>query len=67
MTNNERFNQLINSCSDPRRMMNMLRLIASKPSIQQTHDMCQESEVCIGELLPLTDVPQFDEQVVRFV
>lgn len=67
MTNNEKFNQLINRSSDPRRMMNALRLFAVKPRIQQTHPVLEESEIGVRELLPLLDVPQLDEQVVRLV
>ena len=67
MTNNEKFNQLINRSSDPRRMMNALRLFAAKPSVQQADPMFEESQVGIGELLPLLDVPQLDEQIVGLV
>jgi hypothetical protein len=67
MTNNEKFNELINSCSDPRRMMNALRLFAVKPSFQEADDMLEESEVGVGELLPLLDVPQLNEQIVGLV
>ena len=67
MTNNEKFNELINSCSDPRRMMNALRLFAAKPRFQESDDMFEESEVGIGELLPLANVPQLNEQIVGLV
>ena len=67
MTNNEKFNQLINRSSDPRRMMNALRLFAAKPSVQQADPMLEECQVGIGELLPLLDVPQLDEQIVGLV
>ena len=67
MTNNERFNQLINQSSDPRRMMNALRLFAAKPRIEQPDPMFEESQIGIRELLPLLDVPQLDEQIVGLV
>ena len=67
MTNNEKFNRLINRGSDPRRMMNALRLFAAKPSVQQADPMFEESQVGIGEPLPLLDVPQLDEQIVGLV
>lgn len=67
MTNNEKFNQLINRSSDPRRMMNALRLFAVKPRIEQPDPMFEESQIGVGELLSLLDVPQLDEQVVRLV
>lgn len=67
VTNNEKFNQLINRSSDPRRMMNALRLFAAKPSVQQADPMLEECQVGIGELLPLLDVPQLDEQIVGLV
>jgi hypothetical protein len=67
MTNNEKFNQLINRSSDPRRMMNALRLFAQKPRIQQPDPMFEEREVGVGDILSLLNVTEFDEEVVRLI
>lgn len=59
MTNNEKFNQLINSCGNPRLVYNALRAL-SKPCVQQTDDMTNKREVIVGKLLALLDQPEGD-------
>ena len=59
MTNNEKFNQLINSCGNPRLVYNAL-LTLSKPCVQQTDDMTNKREVIVGNLLALLDQPEGD-------
>lgn len=55
MTNNEKFNQMLNACDDPERVLAALIIFFSKPSIQQAHDMADKRKVVIRELLPLAD------------
>ena len=59
MTNNEKFNQLINSCGNPRLVYNAL-LALSEPCVQQTDDMTNKREVIVGKLLALLDQPEGD-------
>ena len=59
MTNNEKFNQLINSCGNPRLAYNAL-LALSKPCVQQTNDMANKREVIVGKLLALLNQPEGD-------
>ena len=51
MTNNEKFNQLINSCGNPRLVYNTL--LALEPCVKQRDDTFQESQIIIGKLLAL--------------
>ena len=51
MTNNEKFNQLINSCGIPRLIYNTL--LALEPCVKQRDDTFQESQIIIGKLLAL--------------
>ena len=51
MTNNEKFNQLINSCGNPRLVYNTL--LALEPCVKQRDDTFQESKIIIGKLLAL--------------
>jgi len=51
MTNNEKFNQLINSCGNPRLIYNTL--LALEPCVKQRDDTFQESKIIIGKLLAL--------------
>lgn len=55
MTNNEKFNQMLNACDDPERMLAALLIFFSKPRVQQAHDMADKRQVVIGELIPLAD------------
>ena len=59
MTNTEKFNQLINSCGNPRLVYNAL-LKLSKPCVQQTDDMTDKREVIVGKLLALFDETEGD-------
>lgn len=59
MTNNEKFNQLINSCGNPRLVYNAL-LALSKPCVHQTDDMTNKREVIVGKLLALLNQPEVD-------
>ena len=52
--NNEKFNDLLNSCSDPWRTYNYLMAFA-KPSLQQSNDVSKKRQIIIGNLLALTD------------
>lgn len=58
MTNNEKFNQLINSCGNPRLIYNTL--LALEPCVKQRDDTFQESKIIIGKLLALFDQPEGD-------
>lgn len=67
MTNNEKFNAFINSCDDPRRVLNALRMLASKPRVHQPANVFEEREVSVGELLPLTDVAHLHQNSVGLI
>lgn len=58
VSNNERFNKLINSCCDPQGVYNALLLLAAKPGVQQANNAAEKSQIIIGEILTLTDVAQ---------
>ena len=60
--NNEKFNQMLNASSHPRRIVDMLMLI--KPSIEQPNDVAEKRKVIVGNLFSGLDVAQRDEQVV---
>ena len=62
MTNNEKFNKMINNCRHPRRVMNALRILAIKPSVHESEDMGKEIQIGVGELLAGADVAQFDQK-----
>lgn len=53
MTNNERFNQLINSCANPRLTYNAL--LSLKPCVQQRDNAFEKGQIVIGKLLTLFD------------
>lgn len=64
MTNNEKFNRFINSCENPRKVLNALRVLAAKPGVHQTTDVLKEREVGIGELFALPDVSHLDQHSI---
>ena len=61
--NNLRFNELLNSCINPMRVYNAL-LIFAEPSIKQTDDVGEKRQIIIGELLPLLNETQSNQQLV---
>ena len=63
LTNNEKFNQVLNSCAHPRRVYDALMAFA-EPSVQQTDNMRQKSQIVTGKLLSFFDVPQGDQKPV---
>lgn len=50
MNNSEKFNTLLNSCANARKIYNLLMSLV-KPSFQETDDMSQKRQVIISELL----------------
>lgn len=63
MDNNEKFNQMLNACQNPRRVYGALLSLAGKPCVQHTHDVAEKRQILVGELLPLLDESQGDEQL----
>lgn len=57
MSNNEKFNALLNSCPHARQVYNAL-LAFAKPSLQQTDDVGQKGQIIIRELLTLFNKTQ---------
>lgn len=53
-TNNEKFNDLLNGCRQPRQVYEMLASL--KPSVEQTDQMCEKRKVVIRELLSGLDI-----------
>lgn len=64
LTNNERFNKLLNQCSDPRQVYHALLALALKPSVQQADDMRKKREVIVGEVFSLLDKPQGNQELI---
>lgn len=57
MTNNEKFNRLINSCENPRMVYNALLALA-EPSAQKPNDVTDKREIIVGKLSALLNQPQ---------
>ena len=54
MTNNEKFNQLINQCESPRLIYNALLSFAlSEPCVHQSDNALQKKQVVVRELAAL--------------
>lgn len=47
MTNNEKFNELINECENPQKMLDLLVLLFSKPNSHRSDSIPEESKVVI--------------------
>ena len=56
MTNNEKFNQLINQCESPRLIYNaLLSLALSEPCVHQSDNALQKKQVVVGKLATFFD------------
>lgn len=64
MTNNERFNLLLNQCAQPRNVYHALLALAAKPSVQQAHDVREKGQVLVGEVVSLLDISQRNQKPV---
>lgn len=64
MNNNERFNDLLNSCGDPRRVYNALLLLAAKPVVKKADNVAEKRKVIVGELLTLVNEAQGNKKAV---
>ena len=62
MTNNEKFNKLINDSDDPLWMLAVLGLMLGKPCAEQTDKMLKELDIPVGELLSLADQSHCDKK-----
>lgn len=62
-TNNERFNQMLNSCKYPRRVYSSLKALA-EPSVEQADDVFEKRKILIRNLFAGFDIPESDKQVV---
>lgn len=56
-TNNERFNQMLNSCKYPWRVYSALLALA-EPSIEQTDNVFEKRKIIIRDLLAGFDIPE---------
>lgn len=63
VSNNERFNDLINSCAHARQVYNALLSLA-EPGLQQTDDMGQKRQIIDRQLLSLLDQAQSNQQMI---
>lgn len=50
MTAREEFNQILNSCYNPRAMYNALFALASTPSIKKTDDISEKRSIILSEI-----------------
>lgn len=64
MNNNERFNDLLNSCGDPRRVYNALLVLAAKPVVKKADNIAEKRKVIVGELLTLVNEAQGNKKAV---
>ncbi len=63
MSNNEKFNALLNSCSHAQQVYNAL-LTFAKPSLQQTDNVSEKRKIIIGELLSLLNQAESTQQII---
>lgn len=63
MSNNEKFNTLLNACTHSHKIYSALLSLA-KPSLQQTDDISQKCQIVVGELLTPFDKAQSDQQTI---
>ena len=61
-TNNERFNQMLNSCKHPRRVYSV-SLALAEPSVEQADNVLEKRKIIIRDLLAGFDIPESDKQV----
>lgn len=64
MENNERFNDLLNSCGDSRRVYNALLLLAAKPVVKKADNVTEKRKVIVGELLTIVNEAQGNKKAV---
>jgi len=64
MTNNEKFNRMLNGCSRPRAVMAILSALAAEPVVQQADHIGQKRQVIVGELLSLTNETKLYQEAV---
>ena len=62
-TNNERFNEVLNSCAHSRQVCAALMLLA-EPSVQQSDDMLQKRKIFIRDLFTWLDISQSNKKVI---
>lgn len=55
MTAREEFNQILNSCYDPRAIYNALFAFASTPSIKKTNDIFEKRSIILDEINSFID------------
>ena len=59
MSNNEKFNTLLNSCDHSQEIYNVL-LTLVKPSLQKSDDMSEKRKIIVGNLLSIFDQTKSD-------
>lgn len=64
MTNNEKFNEALNRCRDPRRVYSALFALAAEPGIQQADDVSEKQQVIVAEVLALLDEAKRHQEAV---
>ena len=52
MTNNEKFNVLLNSCAHAQQIYDFLMALAACQSLQQIDDVSQKRQIIVGKLFP---------------
>ena len=63
MANNEKFNDLLNSCAHSREICDVLLMFA-EPGVQEADNMSEKRQVIIGKLLSFLDKPESDQYAI---
>ena len=64
MTNNEKFNEMLNGCAHPRLVYRALCSLSSEPCVQKADDVSEKRQVLIAEVLSFLDKTERNQEPV---